>query len=112
MLTWVYRNLLLCENPHSVYAACPSCGSTSVERVHAHDPVDPTSRVPWSVLQRILGGLLFHCVRCRLQFHDCRPRIAYSLRMKSTPRTFAAGAGADSASRSRAQSDGNGDTLL
>jgi hypothetical protein len=38
------------------------------------DHIDDMSYRPSSIIQRLLGGQLYHCIGCRLQFYDLRPR--------------------------------------
>lgn len=52
-------------------ATCPECGGLKIRRI-VLDTVDRVSKTPWNFLQRILGGKLFHCRQCRLQFYDTR----------------------------------------
>src|SRR5579862_8711750 len=58
--------------PENPYVTCPECASGRVKRLTKRDRIDRLSQVPWSALQRFLGGRLYHCSRCRLQFYDCR----------------------------------------
>ncbi len=52
--------------------ACPECGTTRLKKLSKPDRIDRVSTVPWSKIQRFLGGRLYHCLFCRLQFYDCR----------------------------------------
>jgi hypothetical protein len=58
----------------SPYATCPECGTTRVKKLLKRDWIDRISTAPWSKLQRWLGGALYNCPRCRLQFYDCRKK--------------------------------------
>ena len=58
--------------PKSSYVTCPECGTTRVKKLLKRDPIDRRSAVPWSRIQGYLGGRLYHCLSCRLQFYDCR----------------------------------------
>ena len=60
----------------SRYARCPDCGSQNLRRLRKRDPIERVSHHPWNVLQRMLGGRLYYCSRCRLQFGDLRPVAA------------------------------------
>jgi hypothetical protein len=66
--------------PEASYATCPSCGRDRVDRLKRKDEIEPVSKLPWSALQGFLGGKLYRCPACRLQFYDCRkqrpPRLA------------------------------------
>jgi hypothetical protein len=52
---------------------CPLCGTERVERRRKRDHVDRASMRPASIIQYLLGGHLYHCLNCRLQFYDLRP---------------------------------------
>lgn len=53
---------------------CPRCGTFQLRRLAQRDPVDKFHHHPWTMLQRILGGKLYHCRYCRVQFYDRRRR--------------------------------------
>jgi DNA-directed RNA polymerase subunit RPC12/RpoP len=59
----------------SPYVACPECGAKRVKKLHKRDWIDRVSTMPWSKLQRWLGGALYDCPLCRLQFYDCRAQL-------------------------------------
>ena len=61
--------------PEAPYATCPRCGTDRLDRLKRIDEIDRVSKLPWSALQRFLGGKLYHCRSCRLQFHDCRKQL-------------------------------------
>ena len=73
-LPYIYRLAywLGTSSPDAPHVACPECGNTRVRRLPRRDRIDRLSDVPWSVIQRHLGGKLYHCALCRLQFYDCR----------------------------------------
>ena len=52
---------------------CPLCGTTRLRMLLARDRIDRMHRNPLNLLQRYLGGRLYHCRYCRLQFYDRRP---------------------------------------
>lgn len=56
------------------YAGCPKCGSAELTVLKRVDKVDRMRRGPTNFLRRMLGGKLYHCWLCRLQFYDLRPR--------------------------------------
>jgi hypothetical protein len=58
--------------PESPYVTCPECAKAGVKKLTRQDGIDRVSRAPWSTVQRFLGGRLYHCLHCRLQFYDCR----------------------------------------
>ena len=78
MRPWVVdlARLMGSAAPEAASPACPECGSTKVKYLRRPDSIERFSRAPWSMLHRALGGKLTYCVRCRLQFFDCRKRIA------------------------------------
>jgi hypothetical protein len=43
-----------------------------VSRRIAPDKIDPVIKSFWSVAQSLLGGRLYHCNYCRIQFYDLR----------------------------------------
>jgi DNA-directed RNA polymerase subunit RPC12/RpoP len=53
-------------------ARCPECGTRQLRRFQVRDHIERMSRHPLSLLQRLLGGRLYYCSLCRLQFHDWR----------------------------------------
>lgn len=63
---WVLR---FAANVH-----CPTCGGTELDRRSTRDYIDAMRWGPTSVLQRLLGGTLYHCHACRVQFYDLRKR--------------------------------------
>jgi hypothetical protein len=58
---------------HAHYAKCPKCSSKDLVALRRVDGVDKMRRGPLNLLHRLLGGQLYHCWFCRLQFYDCRP---------------------------------------
>jgi len=66
--------ILGAATPESRYATCPDCGGTHLKQLHKPDRIDRLSRLPWNRIQRLLGGRLYLCRPCRLQFYDCRKR--------------------------------------
>ncbi len=57
----------------SRHTKCIRCGSLSIQLLEKRDRVDPMSRHPLSRLLRILGGRVYFCGPCRLQYYDWRP---------------------------------------
>ena len=55
-------------------ARCPECGSARLSLFSAPDNIERMSRQTWSRVQKWLGGHLYYCAICRLQFHDWRSR--------------------------------------
>jgi hypothetical protein len=51
---------------------CPRCHTHKVSRRIAPDKIDPVIKSFSSVLQGLLGGRLYHCNFCRIQFYDLR----------------------------------------
>jgi hypothetical protein len=58
---------------HSEHACCPSCGSYRVSLRQTPDKIDQMYSSPSNFMNRMLGGALFKCRYCRLQFYDQRP---------------------------------------
>lgn len=52
---------------------CPDCGSSRVLLRKKRDHIDRLSRAPSSLLAKIRGGSLYHCIFCRLQFYSTLP---------------------------------------
>lgn len=53
---------------------CPRCGTDELDKRKTIDKIDKLSKAPMSLLQAALGGSLYHCVFCRVQFYDVRSR--------------------------------------
>lgn len=51
---------------------CPRCHTLKVSRRIAPDKIDPVIKTFSSVIQGLLGGRLYHCNYCRIQFYDLR----------------------------------------
>lgn len=51
---------------------CPRCHTRKVSRRIAPDKIDPVVKNLSSVVQGLLGGRLYHCNYCRIQFYDLR----------------------------------------
>jgi DNA-directed RNA polymerase subunit RPC12/RpoP len=60
-------------------ARCPNCGTYRVTKLRGVDKIDKMASGPLNRLEKLMGGNLYHCVFCRLQFYD---------RRKAAPRTF------------------------
>lgn len=56
-------------------ARCPLCGTYRLRLLAERDHIDRMSHNPLSLLQRMMGGHLYHCRYCRLQFYDRRPQV-------------------------------------
>ncbi len=59
-------------------ARCPSCGTYRVTKLRGVDKIDKMVTGPLNRIEKMMGGNLYHCVFCRLQFYD---------RRKAAPRT-------------------------
>jgi hypothetical protein len=66
------------------FAACPRCHTYELTAPRRVDRIDKMVRGPRSFLQRLMGGTLYHCWFCRLQFYDLRPRKKSERRMLDT----------------------------
>src|SRR6266487_3639444 len=54
----------------STKAHCPGCGTDRLVVRLQPDAVDWIVRGPMRLMYRLLGGRLYHCGSCRLQFYD------------------------------------------
>ena len=52
---------------------CPDCGTSRVVLRKTRDHIDRLSRSPSSLLAKVRGGKLYHCIFCRLQFYSTLP---------------------------------------
>jgi len=55
-------------------ARCPKCGTLRVTKLRGPDKIDPMVSGPLNYLERLSGGVLYHCCFCRVQFFDRRKR--------------------------------------
>lgn len=53
-------------------ARCPHCGTLRVTKLRGIDKIDKMVTGPLNRLEKMLGGSLYHCVFCRVQFYDRR----------------------------------------
>ena len=60
---------------------CHRCGSFRITKLRVRDKIDPMEPGLLNLLEKLAGGLLYHCKFCRIQFWD---------RRKFVPQTFAA----------------------
>jgi len=51
---------------------CPRCGTFRVTRLKAPDKIDRLNPGFLNYLERLVGGTLYHCRYCRVQFYDRR----------------------------------------
>ena len=58
------------SEPASDVCRCPDCGTSRVVLRKKRDHIDRISRAPSSLLAKIRGGKLYHCIFCRLQFYS------------------------------------------
>jgi DNA-directed RNA polymerase subunit RPC12/RpoP len=56
------------------FAKCPKCRYQDITALKRIDKIDRMRRGLFNFIHRILGGQLYHCWFCRLQFYDFRPR--------------------------------------
>jgi DNA-directed RNA polymerase subunit RPC12/RpoP len=54
-------------------AKCPKCRFQEVTPLKRIDKIDRMQSGLFNLVHRILGGKLYHCWFCRLQFYDFRP---------------------------------------
>ncbi|HZT31134.1 MAG TPA: hypothetical protein VFA33_14695 [Bryobacteraceae bacterium] len=57
------------------YPRCPRCGTYRLRQMPVRDQIDPMRRGLFNRLQGWLGGTLYHCRYCRVQFYDLRKTI-------------------------------------
>jgi DNA-directed RNA polymerase subunit RPC12/RpoP len=53
-------------------ARCPKCGTYRLVKLKEPDHIDPMHTGLLNMLERMVGGRLFHCRYCRIQFFDRR----------------------------------------
>ena len=53
-------------------SACPECHTQKVFRRIRPDKIDPMIKSFSSIVRGLLGGTLYHCYYCRIQFYDSR----------------------------------------
>jgi hypothetical protein len=70
--------MLGAAKPESPFATCPDCGTIRLRQLVKSDTIERVSRLPWNTLQKAVGGKLYLCRACRLQFYDCR-KLAMAL---------------------------------
>ncbi len=56
------------------YAKCPKCRYQDISHLKRVDKIDKMRGGIFNLFHRIMGGKLYHCWFCRLQFYDFRPR--------------------------------------
>lgn len=56
------------------FAKCPKCRYQDITALRRVDKIDKMRRGIFNFVHKILGGQLYHCWFCRLQFYDLRPR--------------------------------------
>jgi hypothetical protein len=54
------------------FASCPRCGNAVPDKRSKRDKVDSMLHSPIRMIHWALGGKIYHCVFCRLQFYDVR----------------------------------------
>jgi len=64
-------------------ARCPLCGTFRLRVLAEKDHIDRMLKNPVNVWQRWMGGKIFHCRYCRVQFYD-RRRLAEQEVVKTT----------------------------
>jgi hypothetical protein len=58
----------------SRYAKCPKCRYQDITPMKRIDKIDKLRGGFFNLIHRLLGGQLYHCWFCRLQFYDLRER--------------------------------------
>ncbi len=82
---WRKRDSYLRTGLLEEYASCPRCGNLAPDRRSKPDKVDSMLHTPLRFLYKIVGGKLYHCVFCRLQFYDTRPLKPMPKKEVATP---------------------------
>src|SRR5208282_1083336 len=54
------------------FPRCPKCGTLRITKLKSRDHIDPLHTGFLNFLERTMGGALYHCKFCRLQFFDRR----------------------------------------
>src|SRR5262245_31816775 len=65
------------------YCRCPKCGTTRLKKLKDRDPIDPLPTGFLNFLERLAGGVIYHCCFCRIQFYD--GRVLYPLLPTDVP---------------------------
>src|ERR1035437_5385337 len=55
---------------------CPNCGTLRITKLKHRDRIDPMNGGFLNLLERMSGGVIYHCKFCRLQFYDRRKSAA------------------------------------
>ena len=55
------------------HTRCPLCGTYRLRVLVERDHIDRMLKTPMNVWHRMMGGKLYHCRYCRVQFYDRRP---------------------------------------
>jgi DNA-directed RNA polymerase subunit RPC12/RpoP len=58
------------------HARCPQCGTFRLTRLRGRDKIDKMASGVWNTLERMAGGVLYHCCFCRVQFYDRRKTVS------------------------------------
>ena len=86
------RVALTTHSKNLKFAACPKCHTYELTAPKRVDKIDKLMKGPGSFVQRLMGGTLYHCWYCRLQFYDLRPRKKSERRMLTTKEADASSA--------------------
>ena len=82
------------------HCRCPRCGTLRVTRLRVPDKIDGRNTGFLNFLEKRLGGRLYHCRYCRLQFWD-RRMLASEDVAAATQEEPAVASPADQAARAR-----------
>jgi hypothetical protein len=61
---------------------CPHCWNVNLDKLKSVDFIETMYKNPLSYFQKWLGGNLYHCSFCRLQFYDLRDRFQIRKRVR------------------------------
>ena len=54
---------------------CPKCGTFRITKLKERDKIDRMHTGFLNLMERLVGGQLYHCRFCRLQFFDRRSKL-------------------------------------
>ncbi len=78
-------------------ARCPHCGTTRLKKLKERDGIDPMQSGLLNLVERLAGGVLYHCCFCRIQFYDRRHLAPHLPAEPQAEESTAAAAGSESA---------------
>jgi hypothetical protein len=64
---------------------CHKCGTYRITKLKVRDKIDPMEKGILNLVEKWLGGKLYHCKFCRIQFWDRRRYVAVPLGAPAPP---------------------------